>query len=91
MRYPDTDQLAFCDLTCRVPTAARIVLVQPNGAGKSTFLKAITALLPACQGDIWSYGQPVAACLRRMAYLPQRSLIQGDLPINLKTGETQKR
>ncbi len=84
VQYPDTDRLALCELTCHIPTGARIALVGPNGAGKSTFLKAIAGLLPACQGDIWIYGQPVAACLHRVAYLPQRSLIHWDFPISVE-------
>jgi len=74
--YPDEpDREALHGVSLRVPSGRHVALVGPNGSGKSTLLKAIAGILPLCTGEIRVHGQPVAACLHRVAYLAQRGEI----------------
>ncbi len=75
---------ALDNVTLCVPKGKRIALVGPNGAGKSTLLKAIVGLLPILNGDIRIFGQPIADCRQRVAYLPQRGDIDWRFPISLR-------
>jgi iron complex transport system ATP-binding protein len=61
-------------------------LIGPNGAGKSTLLKACLGLLPVAGGGARLGGDdllalPRAARARRIAYVPQRSLLAAGLPV----------
>lgn len=82
--YPGTDAFALRDVSLRVPTGTRVALVGPNGSGKSTLLKAAAGLLPARSGEIEVYGNTVAACHHRVAYLPQRGEIDWRFPIDVR-------
>ncbi len=73
------DNVSLC-----VPKGKRIALVGSNGAGKSTLLKAIVGLLPILSGEIQIFGQPIADCRQRVAYLPQRGEIDWRFPISLR-------
>ncbi|MBI1278140.1 MAG: ATP-binding cassette domain-containing protein [Anaerolineaceae bacterium] len=75
---------ALDNITLCVPKGQRVALVGPNGAGKSTLLKAIVGLLPVLSGDIQIFGQPIADCRQRVAYLPQRGDIDWRFPISLR-------
>jgi len=59
-------------------------LLGPNGAGKSTLLKSIVGLLRPRSGSIRVYGMPVASCLHRVAYLPQRGEIDWRFPMTVQ-------
>lgn len=83
--YPSGDQeFALEHVNLCIPVGLRVALVGPNGAGKSTLLKAIAGLLPVHTGDIRVFGQPVAACRYRIAYLPQRGDIDWHFPVSLR-------
>ncbi|HEV8633504.1 MAG TPA: ABC transporter ATP-binding protein [Chloroflexota bacterium] len=83
--YPsEPERLALDGVSLRVPAGAHVALVGPNGAGKSTLLKAIAGLLPLRAGEIRVHGQPVAACLHRVVYLPQRGEIDWRFPIEVE-------
>jgi manganese/zinc/iron transport system ATP- binding protein len=55
-------------------------IIGPNGAGKSSLLKAIVGLVPVEAGRVRIGGRPVALARRRVAYLPQRAVIDWDYP-----------
>jgi len=59
-------------------------LFGPNGAGKSTLLKAVAGLLPAETGRILIKGQPLAAAVPLIAYLPQRESVDWDFPVTVR-------
>lgn len=82
--YPGVEGLALQGVSLRVPAASRVALVGPNGSGKSTLLKAVVGLLPIREGGIRIYGNAVAACHHRVAYLPQRGDVDWDFPINVR-------
>ncbi|EKP95209.1 metal ABC transporter ATP-binding protein [Thermaerobacter subterraneus] len=63
-----------------VPAGLLVALVGPNGAGKSTLFKAILGLVRPAAGTVRVFGQPVERQRRRIAYVPQRELIDWDFP-----------
>ncbi|MEY4982430.1 MAG: hypothetical protein RIR62_696 [Pseudomonadota bacterium] len=67
-------------VTARFAKGAMTAIVGPNGAGKSTLLKAALGLIPARTGEVRVFGQPVAAALPRIAYVPQRAAVDWDFP-----------
>ncbi|MDZ4769398.1 MAG: ATP-binding cassette domain-containing protein [Chloroflexota bacterium] len=82
--YPGTRRLALKGVSLTVAVGARVALVGHNGAGKSTLLKVAAGLLPAAEGEVLIYGNPVGACHHRVAYLPQRGEIDWRFPITLR-------
>jgi ABC-type Mn2+/Zn2+ transport system ATPase subunit len=84
VRYAGSHSLALREVSLRVPSGASIALLGPNGSGKSTLLKAVAGLLPIKTGEIGVYGNPVGACHRRVAYLPQRGEIDWRFPISVR-------
>ncbi|SIT74856.1 metal ABC transporter ATP-binding protein [Edaphobacillus lindanitolerans] len=59
-------------------------IIGPNGAGKSTFMKAVLGLLNADCGTIRFNGKTLREMRKRMAYVPQRSSVDWDFPINVR-------
>lgn len=62
----------------------RIALLGPNGAGKTSLLKAIAGLVAMETGSISLGGHDGAAARGRIAYLPQRSVIDWDFPTTVR-------
>jgi ABC-type Mn2+/Zn2+ transport system ATPase subunit len=84
VRYAGADAPALVDVDVNVPAGARVALVGPNGSGKSTLLKAAVGLVPLAGGAIELFGGPLAACRRRVAYLPQRGELDWRFPISVR-------
>jgi ABC-type Mn2+/Zn2+ transport system ATPase subunit len=61
-----------------------IGILGPNGAGKYTALKAIIGLIPRDKGTVQLSGQAVDEIRKEIAYVPQRSNIDWDFPIEVK-------
>jgi ABC-type Mn2+/Zn2+ transport system ATPase subunit len=83
-RYPRLNRLALDAVSARVMPGACVALVGANGAGKSTLLKTIAGLLPIERGQITVYGNQVAACHHRVAYLAQRNEVDWSFPISVR-------
>jgi ABC-type Mn2+/Zn2+ transport system ATPase subunit len=82
--YPDEpEREALHGVSLRVPAGMHVALVGPNGSGKSTLLKAVAGVLALRSGEIRVHGQPVAACLHRVAYLAQRGEIDWRFPVDV--------
>lgn len=79
--YAETTVLQSVDLV--IPAGIVMGLAGPNGAGKTTLLKAILDLVPACAGEIRLFGKPLSANRMQVAYVPQRSAIDWDFPVNV--------
>lgn len=58
-------------------------VIGPNGAGKSTMFKAMLGLIPKERGSVKYCTCPLHQQLERVAYVPQRSLIDWDYPITV--------
>lgn len=72
------------DISLKIPQGKIIGIIGPNGAGKSTFIKAAMGLIPPISGKIEFFGQPISACRRLVAYVPQRESVDWDFPVIVK-------
>lgn len=60
-----------------------IGIIGPNGAGKSTMIKAILGLINKDSGQVTIGGQDIEYFRKDLAYLPQRSDLDWDFPIDV--------
>lgn len=58
-------------------------IIGPNGAGKSTFIKSLVDLIPKENGSVRIFGKTFTEQRHLIAYVPQRSNIDWDFPINV--------
>jgi len=74
--------LALEEVSLQVNTSERVAVIGPNGAGKSTLFKVIAGVLQASSGEvkIAGYGPGGHICI---AYLPQRSQVDWNFPVNV--------
>ena len=56
-------------------------LVGPDGAGKTTLIRILAGLLTADEGEVSILGQPPAAMLDQLGYMPQRFGLYEDLTV----------
>ncbi len=82
--YPGDPRTALAGINIAVPAGTCIALVGHNGAGKSTLLKTAAGLLPIRSGEMRIFGHPIGHCHNRVVYLPQRSEIDWQFPINVR-------
>jgi len=75
---------ALRGLTVDIPCGSLTAVVGPNGAGKSTLLRAILGWLPLTAGEIRIGDAHPQHALPRLAYLPQRHVIDWDFPITVR-------
>lgn len=66
-----------------VPRGSICGIIGPNGAGKSTLIKAAMGLLPVQGGWVRFFGQQLDHARGRVAYVPQRSSVDWDFPVNV--------
>ncbi|MBI1312979.1 ATP-binding cassette domain-containing protein [bacterium] len=64
------------------PPGKLIAIVGPNGAGKSTLIKAVLNLVPKISGEAMFFGEPYRRQRGRVGYVPQRSSVDWDFPVN---------
>jgi zinc transport system ATP-binding protein len=64
---------ALSEVSFTVGSGDYLGIVGPNGSGKSTLVRALLGLMPASQGSISLFGQPLARFDQwgRLGYLPQ--------------------
>jgi len=67
-----------------IPQQSLCGIIGPNGAGKSTLIKAVMGLLPVQGGWTQVFGGPLEKCRQRVAYVPQRSSVDWDFPVNVQ-------
>ena len=60
-----------------------IGIIGPNGGGKSTLLKAILGMAPIVSGSVKLFGRDARAMRSRIAYVPQREVIDWDFPVSV--------
>jgi ABC-type Mn2+/Zn2+ transport system ATPase subunit len=71
---------AIEDVSIDVPAGRLVGVIGPNGSGKSTLLRAILGLVPRRRGTVRLDGNPLDN--RRVAYVPQRELVDWSFPIS---------
>lgn len=74
---------ALWNVDYTLPAEQLIGIVGPNGSGKSTMLKAIMDLVETSSGYVKVFGQNLNDIRKRIAYVPQRSSVDWDFPINV--------
>ncbi len=70
------------DIDYDAPAGRLIAVVGPNGAGKSTLIKAVLDLVPKASGTVRIFGRPYRRQRDRVAYVPQRSTVDWDFPVD---------
>lgn len=66
-----------------LPEGVLAGIIGPNGSGKSTLLKSAMGLVQPSSGYVRLFGHPLEANRQRIAYVPQRSAVDWDFPINV--------
>jgi ABC-type Mn2+/Zn2+ transport system ATPase subunit len=84
-------QPALENFSVDIPCGSLTAILGPNGAGKSTLLRAILGWVPLARGEIRIGDEHPQHALPRLAYLPQRHLIDWDFPITVRAVVEQGR
>lgn len=71
------------DISFEFEAGSLIGIIGPNGAGKSTMIKAILDLIPKNSGKVLINGEAIDLHKKKIAYVPQRSDLDWDFPINV--------
>lgn len=71
------------DIDFQVPSRQLVAVVGPNGAGKSTLLKTILGVVKPLSGRILFSGQSYKAWQKKIAYVPQRTSVDWNFPIQV--------
>ncbi len=71
------------NVSVSVPQGILLAIVGPNGAGKTTFIKSILGLIKPIAGNVTIFGRCFSYNYREIAYVPQRSTVDWDFPVNL--------
>ncbi|MCR6110415.1 metal ABC transporter ATP-binding protein [Bacillus sp. A301a_S52] len=74
---------AIEDISFNVCAGQIIGVIGPNGAGKSTLMKAMLGLEKS-KGAVSFFGKKVASVRKKIAYVPQRTLIDWDFPVRVE-------
>jgi manganese/iron transport system ATP-binding protein len=74
---------ALDSITFELPRAIQLAIVGPNGAGKSTLIKVIAGIIPPSRGKVHIFGEEPGdhICI---AYVPQRSQVDWNFPVNVR-------
>ena len=70
------------DIDYDAPSGKLVAIVGPNGAGKSTLIKAALELVPLTDGEVRFFGGTYQSQRSRIGYVPQRTSVDWDFPIN---------
>lgn len=72
------------DVHLEVPSGHLVGIMGPNGAGKTTFIKAILGLIDGTTGVVRMMNHKLSAVRRKIAYVPQRELVDWDFPMTVR-------
>ncbi|WP_437227708.1 metal ABC transporter ATP-binding protein [Planctomicrobium sp. SH661] len=70
------------DIDYTAPAGKLVAIIGPNGAGKSTLIKASLDLVPKVSGTARFFGRPYRKMRDKVAYVPQRTSVDWDFPVN---------
>lgn len=76
------EELALDNLNFCLESGHRIAVVGPNGAGKTTLFKVIVGIMPPTAGSVVVHGHQPGEHIC-VSYLPQRSDVDWDFPVNV--------
>ncbi len=83
LTYSYGEKIAVEGLNFRIGRGEFVAIVGPNGAGKSTLLKLMAGILKPTKGSIEVMGRRFDEIRDVVAYLPQRELINVDIPLKV--------
>ena len=66
---------AVRDVTLNIGNGSFLSIVGPSGCGKSTLLNVVAGLIPASEGSVTIYGEPLRGINRRAAYMFQQDAL----------------
>jgi ABC-type Mn2+/Zn2+ transport system ATPase subunit len=72
------------DIGTEVRRGQVVGVIGPNGGGKSTLLQAILGIVPLVRGSITLFGRPSATQRARIAYVPQREVVDWEFPVTVR-------
>src|SRR5215211_7539275 len=75
-------RFALEDVTFHLHESERVAVVGPNGAGKSTLFKVVSGVLPPTSGEVSIFGSRPRGHIC-IAYVPQRSQVDWNFPVNV--------
>jgi manganese/zinc/iron transport system ATP- binding protein len=71
------------DVSLEAPQGVILGIVGPNGAGKSTLMKTMLGLMKPLSGTVEFFGKPLEAVRQKIAYVPQKEMVDWDFPITV--------
>ncbi len=71
------------EIDFEIPKGLLVGVIGPNGAGKSTLLQTILGILKPISGSISVFDQPYKQVRKKVAYVPQRTSVDWNFPINV--------
>ncbi|MED1797786.1 metal ABC transporter ATP-binding protein [Brevibacillus porteri] len=71
------------DVSFDVEVGSMVGIIGPNGAGKSTLIKSLLGLIPKDKGMVRIFGKETDDVRKKIAYVPQRSMIDWTFPITV--------
>lgn len=77
------EHTALKNINLEVEEGNLIGIIGPNGAGKSTLMKAALGLISKDRGKVKVHDKPIKEMRKNIAYVPQRTNIDWDFPINV--------
>lgn len=78
------DKPILWDIDADIVRGSITAIVGPNGAGKSTLLKAVLGFVKPLTGVVTIFDQPLEQVRKRIAYVPQSSVVLWEFPITVK-------
>lgn len=66
-----------------IPEKQLVGIIGPNGAGKSTLLKSLLGILKPLSGAVSLFEKPYKEVRKRVAYVPQRTSVDWNFPIDV--------
>jgi zinc/manganese transport system ATP-binding protein len=72
------------DVSFTIPSGQFTGLIGPNGAGKTTLLRVILGLQPVTRGSVLLDGAPRPARDSSIGYVPQKLVIEPDMPLRVR-------
>jgi manganese/iron transport system ATP-binding protein len=82
LSYRYNSHYALEQLNFEVSLGERLAVVGPNGAGKSTLFKIVAGVIKPTQGTVSVYGHEPSGHIC-IAYVPQRSQVDWNFPVNV--------
>ena len=71
------------EINFEIPKGQLVGIIGPNGAGKSTLLKTLLGIHKPLTGQITFFGRPYKEVQKQIAYVPQRTSVDWNFPINV--------